>query len=179
MADNIFRQKQSRKTDTFNDQLAAGPTLESASTDLESDLNAIRSQINRILDATGSGTWTNDIPTVLAAKRGLLQLATDTFGQTGPLADVHRTYDQLVHAISENSFQEIIRDTNDIVTDIIIYTDATKTIKIREKNITRTQGQISQVVTKQFDISGAVFETQTEVISRTNGVITDITMTLT
>jgi len=178
MATNEFRQQATRKSDTYDDTLAPGVALEDSSTDLAFDLNALRSQINRVIDSTGTKNWYDSIPLIFGKQRGLFQLATDTFGQTGDLANVHRTYDQLVHDISENSFREIVRDSEGIVTDIIVYTDATKTTKIREQNISRASGLISQIVTQQYDAGGSVSETQTETISRTGGLIDDITMSL-
>ena len=73
---NIFRQKrQIRKSDTYNDDLPAGSTLESGSTDLETDLNAKRSQISRIIDSEGNANWFDDMPEVDGVKYGLKQLA--------------------------------------------------------------------------------------------------------
>jgi len=68
---------QVRPSTTFLDNLAAGSTLESASANLEDDLNGSRSQQNRIIDATGAGSWFDAIPTVNTKQRGLLQLNTD------------------------------------------------------------------------------------------------------
>jgi hypothetical protein len=57
MPRTFVRQYQSYKTDDYADDLAAGSTLESASTDLETDLNAIRSQIKRY---AGETKWYTD-----------------------------------------------------------------------------------------------------------------------
>ncbi len=77
MARTIVRQStQVRKTGTYTDNVAAGSTLESNSASVEDDLNAIRSQINRILDATGAGDWYADVATVNSKKRGVSQLNT-------------------------------------------------------------------------------------------------------
>lgn len=76
MGFNIFRQKrQVRKSDTYDDTLPAGSTLQTNSTDLETDLNAIRSQAARIIDADGNANWYDDAPTVDGTKYGLKQLA--------------------------------------------------------------------------------------------------------
>lgn len=48
MNEKIRQISQVKQSDTFDDTLATGTTLESSSTNLESDLNALRSQIKRI-----------------------------------------------------------------------------------------------------------------------------------
>lgn len=99
MNKNIFRQSdQIRKSDTYNDGLPAGSTLETNSTDIETDLNATRSQIKRVIYADNLGNWTDDMPIVGGIKYGIKKLAetvdslistvfqidsfTPTFGQT-------------------------------------------------------------------------------------------------
>ncbi len=68
---------QVRPSSTYLDNLAAGSALETASANLEDDLSGARSQMNRIIDATGSGSWFDAIPIVNSKTRGLLQLNTD------------------------------------------------------------------------------------------------------
>jgi hypothetical protein len=68
---------QVNKSLTFADTLSAGATLESSSTSIEGDLNSVRSQLHRILDATVGTHWYNDVATVNSKKRGLLQLNTN------------------------------------------------------------------------------------------------------
>lgn len=65
-----------RQSDLFDDTLAAGATLESGSTNIESDLNSIRSQVKRILDDS-AGNWYDDLATVNSKKRDLKDLNTD------------------------------------------------------------------------------------------------------
>lgn len=65
-------------SDTYTDNIAAGQAnLETPSTDLQFDLNAVRSQIHRIWDATMGGNWYDDASTVNSKKRSLLQLNTN------------------------------------------------------------------------------------------------------
>lgn len=65
-------------SDVYNDGLAAGQaTLETASTDLMYDMNALRTQVHRLWDATMGSNWYDDAPTVNAKKRSTLQLNTD------------------------------------------------------------------------------------------------------
>lgn len=72
---------QIRNSDTYDDTLAAGVTLETAATHIEDDLNGLRSQVNRIIDDSLVGNWYDAIPTVTslgASKtRSLLDLNTD------------------------------------------------------------------------------------------------------
>ena len=45
---------QIRKSDAYNDEVTAGSTMESNAVNIEDDLNAIRSQLRRIIDETGN-----------------------------------------------------------------------------------------------------------------------------
>lgn len=82
MARTFIRQDtQIRNSDVYDDTLVVGSTLESASTEIETDLNAIRSQAKRALFADNAGDWFADINTPSAldpgAKRGITNLNTD------------------------------------------------------------------------------------------------------
>lgn len=78
MPRSFLRQEtQIYKSDTYDDSLAAGSTLESGSASLESDLNALRSQLARILKADGTPNWYDDVPTVNGKKRSIQDLNTD------------------------------------------------------------------------------------------------------
>jgi hypothetical protein len=56
---------------------AAGATLQSGAIVIEDDLNAIRSQVSRLLDATLSGNWYDDVATTAdGKKRSIKQLNT-------------------------------------------------------------------------------------------------------
>jgi hypothetical protein len=88
----------------------------------------------------------------------------------------HRALDQLIHGIAENSFEEMTYAGNK-VTAIIVWTDAGKTTKIREELFTYTGNQATTIVTKQYDVAGALIvgETMTETLSYTGTKIDDIT----
>ena len=73
----------------------------------------------------------------------------------------HRTLDQLVHDIAEDSFEEIIRSTGKI-TNLITWTDNTKTTKIREESYSYSSGKISTATTIQFDGDGLEVERTVE-----------------
>ena len=60
----IRQDAQVRRSVTYSDGVAAGATMETASVDLEDDLNNLRSQVNRLIKADGSLNWYDDIPTV-------------------------------------------------------------------------------------------------------------------
>lgn len=88
----------------------------------------------------------------------------------------HRALDQLIHGIAEDSFEEMTYAGNK-VTAIIVWTDAGKTTKIREELFTYTGNQATTIVTKQYDVAGALIvgETMTETLSYTGTKIDDIT----
>ena len=101
---NKPRQFQVRKSDTYDDTLAPGSTLETTPIDIEGDINALRSQVNRILDATGIGNWYDDIPLVDSAQKGLKQIAIDLASLTGNQSTVDTfvpTLGQTVFTLSQ------------------------------------------------------------------------------
>lgn len=82
MARTFIRQDtQIRNSDVYDDTLTVGSTLESGQTELEGDLNAIRSQAKRALFADNAGDWYADVNAPSAfeggAKRGITNLNTD------------------------------------------------------------------------------------------------------
>ena len=78
MARTFIRQEtQIRNSDAYTDTLAAGVTLESGATEIETDLNGIRSQLNRIIWSTTSGNWYDDVPTINGKQRGVRDLNFD------------------------------------------------------------------------------------------------------
>ena len=78
MARTFLRQDtQIRNSDLYDDTLAAGVTLESGATEIERDLNGVRSQLNRLIWSTTSGNWYDDIPTINGKKRAVRDLNFD------------------------------------------------------------------------------------------------------
>jgi hypothetical protein len=74
MARTFVRQDtQIRQSDTYDDQKAAGSTLESSAAHIEDDLNGLRSQVNRIINnvVTGNDWFAN------VTSRGVNSLHTD------------------------------------------------------------------------------------------------------
>lgn len=92
----------------------------------------------------------------------------------------HQVLDTLVHEIDENSFDEVIR-TDCKVSQVITWTNASKTLKIRERTITRdADGRWLSIVSKQYDGTGTLKETLTETVTRTaRGKLASITRTRT
>jgi len=87
----------------------------------------------------------------------------------------HETLDTLVHRIAEDAYVEIIRAAGR-VTDIVVWTDSGKTVKIRETNITRAAGLVSQTVEKQYDGAGTLItgQTITSTFNRTGSNVSSI-----
>ena len=78
MARTFLRQAtQIRNSDTYDDTLAAGATLETNPTEIEADLNGLRSQMKRAIWDDAAGNWYDDIPTVNTKKRAINDLNTD------------------------------------------------------------------------------------------------------
>lgn len=94
-------------------------------------------------------------------------------GSGGITEAQHEALDTLVHDLSENYYLEVVR-TSGRVTDIITWTDSGKTLKVREANITRTSGIVSQIVEKQYDGTGSLKYTMTYTVNRTGNQVSSI-----
>jgi hypothetical protein len=78
VARTFLRQEtQIRNSDTYDDTLAAGTTLETVPTEIEKDLNGLRSQIKRLIWDDSAGNWYDDVPTINSKKRGIRDLNFD------------------------------------------------------------------------------------------------------
>jgi hypothetical protein len=78
MARTFIRQDaQIAQSFLYDDTLAAGTTLETATANIEDDLNGLRSQVKRLIWDDGVGNWYDDIPTVNGKKRAVFDLNTD------------------------------------------------------------------------------------------------------
>ena len=78
----------------------------------------------------------------------------------------HDTRATLQHTHSRGGYKEIVRDGTGVVTSVIIWTSAAKLLKIRESILTRTLGQLTRVVKKQYDRDGNLVETFTQEFDR-------------
>lgn len=87
----------------------------------------------------------------------------------------HEIIDSLVHELSETYYLEVTL-TSGRVSDVTAWTDSGKTTKVRETNITRTLGQVSQIVKKQYDGTGTLKNTLTYSITRSSGRVSSISV---
>jgi hypothetical protein len=121
-------------------------------------------------------------PTTLSftTKTNVQEALEDLTAGSGITPSQHRDLDQLVHDIAEDAFTEITRTAGQ-VTNITVWTDSGKTTKIRESQITRTAGAVSQTVDIQYDAAGAVIvgETLTKTYNRVAGKVVSIDEVLT
>lgn len=97
-------------------------------------------------------------------------------GGSGITEGQHEVLDSLIHWLSEDNYQEIVRSGGK-VTSVINWTDSGKTTKIREMAITRTAGKVSQMVFIQYDGAGVEKQRMTGVITRTAGKVSSIQWT--
>ena len=97
-------------------------------------------------------------------------------GAGGITASSHRVLDQLVHDISEDSYEEFTYSAGKI-TNVTVWTDSGKTVKIREQSITYAGNKVSTIVSKQYDGSGTIIvgETETETFAYSGNEISDVT----
>lgn len=85
----------------------------------------------------------------------------------------HENLDTLVHELAKDRYEEITR-SGGVVTNHIVYTDSGKTTKIRETNITRSAGKVSEIEIIQYE-SGSEKYTLTGTVARSSGSVSDIT----
>lgn len=88
----------------------------------------------------------------------------------------HETLDSLVHELAESSYVKVTR-SGGLVTNITVWTSAAMLVKVRETAITRSGGQVSQIVETQYDGAGSAVQTLTHDVSRVGGRVDAITTT--
>lgn len=87
----------------------------------------------------------------------------------------HEEIDSLVHNLAETQTTEIIRGSNNKVTNVEVRTAPSPGgILIRSTAITRVDGTVTQVVDNQHDTVGDIIQTLTSTINRTNGKVTSV-----
>lgn len=94
----------------------------------------------------------------------------------GVTEEQHRLLPSSNHWIDQDSYDEITRSGGK-TTQVVTWDSPLKTRKIREEVITRTGGFVSQLVTSNYNGSGILHETLTEVITRTDGRVVNIART--
>lgn len=117
-------------------------------------------------DASGNMTFQDDVT-------GLKTLAQLTAG-TGMTPEDHRVLDQLVHGLAENYYEEYTY-SGPRVTTCIVWETPEKLKKIREEQYSYFGSRLTQVITIQYDVSGAEVERLTETYSYTDGRIASVT----
>jgi hypothetical protein len=90
----------------------------------------------------------------------------------------HRSLDQLVHNIADTSYEEYTY-TSGKLTNLTIWTDNGKTIKIREYDYTYTGNKVNTIVTKQYDGTGTLVETLTDTYTYSGNNVANIDRVLT
>jgi len=96
------------------------------------------------------------------------------------LEEDHRPLDELVHLISEDSFEEVTYSAGNKVSSMIIYTDSGKTTKIREEQYTYDSwNRVSQILSIQYNIAGDENERMVEDFAYDSNRVTSITRDVT
>lgn len=88
--------------------------------------------------------------------------------------DVHRQLDQLVHCLAENSFEEATY-VGALLTNLTVWTDAGKTVKIREFILNYTGPLVTEYIAIQYDAAGVEVERLTKTITYAGARVDTIT----
>ena len=78
----------------------------------------------------------------------------------------HENIDSLVHNISEDTYSEVIRDSNNRVTQVSQYQYLGGPL-VRKVEINRDMvGQVTSTIERQYDVSGTLIQSLTTTVSR-------------
>ena len=87
----------------------------------------------------------------------------------------HENLRTLKHPISETAYFEVVKNAG--LTQYIRYwTDSGKTVKIYEEEIVRSAGKTSQIIRREYDVAGTLSKTETQTITRSNGIVSNISI---
>lgn len=89
-------------------------------------------------------------------------------------SEAHRTLDQFTHALDEDYYEEYTY-TGNYVSNVTVWTNSGKTLKIREYDYTYSGGRVSTEVAKQYNGVGTLVETLTYTYTYSSGKVQSIT----
>lgn len=89
----------------------------------------------------------------------------------------HNIEDTHAHNLRDSSFFDTEK-VNGVTSKITYYTDATMTKKIRQEEIVRDNGAVSEIISRIYDDNEQVVETETQVLNRVGGRVDSINTTL-
>jgi hypothetical protein len=98
------------------------------------------------------------------------------FGGSGITEGEHETLDTLVHNLSEGATTEILRNSNNEVTDVKILTAPGGTLIRTTQIIRNAQNEVEQTIEIQYDENGVAIQTLTTDINRSGGQVSTTTM---
>jgi hypothetical protein len=153
------------------DGYISGINIQDDGTPVVSEATTINFGTNLVVTNNGAGKVTVDSTGDASLPPGLLD---------GYLTDnEHRGLDQLVHRISEDSYDEFFYVGLGRIGRIITWTDSNKTTKIRERIIEYSGVKIEKVTTVQYGASGAEVERMVEDYTYNGFRIDKVTRTVT
>ncbi len=85
----------------------------------------------------------------------------------------HIAEDTIAHNLRDN-YYFTVEKIGSTTSKIIYFKDATKTQKIREEEIIRNGGLVSQIILKIYDDNGILVETETQNLNRVSGRVDSI-----
>ena len=137
-------------SDSYNDALTTGISLQTSSISIQDDLNALRTQIKQLIWASATGSWYDKVQaTGSATPRGVNQLNDSLVAVEQQLVSgafnvlEHEKLQQLIHLADGGPFvgfgNNLVRDVGPVpfVTSTIWWYDSTRTKRVVDKQITR------------------------------------------
>lgn len=95
-------------------------------------------------------------------------------GGGGITEEEHRQLNQLVHELDEDFYQEFTYNGNK-VTNVTVWTDSSKTTKVREEQYSYSGNMVSEIATIQYDESGVEVERLTETFAYSGNKVSSVT----
>lgn len=114
----------------------------------------------------------------VASSTILIAAGTGPQGPPGPqgdgiTAEEHEDLDTLTHGLAETTWEELVYTGSDL-TEIIVWTSPAKLLRVRDTTFTYAGGNLTTVVTRQYDDLGALTKTLTKVFTYSGKDLVDI-----
>jgi hypothetical protein len=153
-------------SEAYDDALPAGIGLQTGSLNVQDDLNAIRSQLRRVIHNTESGSWYDPL-SGSATPRGINQINDALDHMTGTFSEPqHESLHTLTHFIASSSYEQVTYSgTPRRISSVVTWDSSAKVRKVRESRYTYVGNRVTTLIDVQYDTTGSLKYALTESIS--------------